>query len=421
MSAVRLSPPWWSTLKKLASGRVPGQVVIQYTDACNARCTHCGMSVANKFPRVKLTPERVKPLLDALAQQGVMAVSFTGGEPLLYADEVAECIKAARAAGIYSVRTGTNGFFLQGADKPGFEAKVARYAKLLVESGCTNLWISLDAAEPSEHERRRGLPGVVQGMRKGLPIFHEHGLYPAVNLGINRGIFGTYEPGAGFDEDAFYEHFHRAFLIFFAQALELGFTTANLCYPMIQSAFEPGQIVYQAAAEDEGMVFSAREKAPLYRALFDAVTFFRSKLRIFTPRSALLSMIRRQNGEELKGTNGRAGRECGYGCRGGVDFFFVDAAGMRTFPCGYRGRESLAWPMDDEKLPAEPRPLCEQCDWECFRDPSHLFGPLVDAFKRPLTTARRLTSDRAWTKLWLGDLAYYRRCGWFHGCRPPRH
>lgn len=417
MSAARLSPPWWPTLKKLASGRVPGQVVIQYTDACNARCTHCGMSAANKFPRVKLTPERVKPLLDALAQQGVMAVSFTGGEPLLYAEEIATCIKAARAAGIYSVRTGTNGFFLQGAEKPGFEAKVAKYAKLLVESGCTNLWISLDAAEPAEHEARRGLPGVVQGMRKGLPIFHEHGLYPAVNLGINRSIFGRYVPGPTFDPDAFYEHFHRAFMIFFAQALELGFTTANLCYPMIQSAFDPGQIVYQAAAEDQDMLFSEQEKAPLYRALFDAVTFFRPKLRIFTPRSALLSMIRRQkNGEQSR----TGARQCDYGCRGGVDFFFVDAAGMQTFPCGYRGQESLDWPLRDAALPSAPQPLCEQCDWECFRDPSQIFGPLADAFKRPLATARRLGRDRAWAKLWLQDLAYYRRCGWFHGCRPPR-
>ena len=36
----------------------------------------------------------------------------------------------------------------------------------------------------------RGLPGVVQGIEQSLPIFHANGIYPAVNLGINRRIGG---------------------------------------------------------------------------------------------------------------------------------------------------------------------------------------------------------------------------------------
>ena len=26
----------------------------------------------------------------------------------------------------------------------------------------------------------------------------------------------------------------------------------------------------------------------------------------------------------------------------------------------------------------DSRPVCRKCDWECFRDPSELFGPLRD-------------------------------------------
>ena len=37
--------PWLRVLGALARGRVPGQAVIQYSDACNASCGHCGMSV----------------------------------------------------------------------------------------------------------------------------------------------------------------------------------------------------------------------------------------------------------------------------------------------------------------------------------------------------------------------------------------
>ena len=365
MNNAPASIPWWSTLKKLAAGRVPGQVVIQYTDDCNATCTHCGMSATRKFPRFKLLPEQVKPLLDRLASRGVMAVSFTGGEPLLYAEEIASCIRHARSVGIYSVGAGTNGFFFQDSERPGFGAKVAKYASLLVESGCTNLRISLDSAEPRTHETRRGLPGVVKGLRKGLPLFHEHGLYPAANLCINRNILDEELRLRAAAPDAFYERAHRAFLLYFAHVLELGFTTVNLCYPMLQ-----------AAADIDGIAFSHEEKPPLYRALFDAVTFFRPKLRIFTPRSALLSMI--------------------------------------------RGQETLGFPLRAAQLPTDFKQLCRQCDWECFRDLSHLFGPLVDAFKNPWAVARRFARDREWSWLWAGDMRYYRACGWFHGRIPPR-
>ena len=40
----------------LLRGRVPGQLVIQYTDACNARCPQCGMRTTERYLRSKLEP-----------------------------------------------------------------------------------------------------------------------------------------------------------------------------------------------------------------------------------------------------------------------------------------------------------------------------------------------------------------------------
>ncbi len=403
--------PWLKVVKNLAAGRVPGQAVIQFTDACNARCGHCGMSLENRFPRTKLAPERVKGLIDKLAARGVLAASFTGGEPLLYLDEVAECIRYARKAGMRSVRTGTNGFFLRGADEPGFRERVGRYAATLAESGCTAFWISLDSSSAPEHETHRGLTGVVRGMREGLPIFHERGLFPAANLCINRRMDGLSEPenpGAPFDPQAFYERFRRAFMLYFAQVKELGFTSANVCHPMLGDAFGAGEIIYQAASNEDFIRFRPEEKAPLYRALMDAVSFFRPRLRIFTPQSTLLSMIRAAQGDPRQG----------YPCRGGLDFFFVDAAGMRVFPCGYRGGEDLSDLVKSGRK-TDGGESCERCDWECFRDPSHLFGPLREFFTSPAALVRRFARDPEWAKLWFGDLRYLRSCGWFDARRPP--
>ncbi len=406
--------PWLRVLGALARGRVPGQAVIQYSDACNASCGHCGMSVKRSFPRSKLTPDKVKPLLDALAARGVMAVSFTGGEPLLYLDEIAECVRHAKSLGMRSVRTGSNGFFLKGADKPGFRDRAARYADALAQSGCTAFWISLDASVAAVHERHRGLSGVVEGMRQGLPIFHERGLYPAANLCINRRMDGSPEsgeagPGAPFDATAFYERFRRAFVSYFAFAAELGFTSANVCYPMLGESFGQDQVVYRAAGDEAFIRFAPEERVPLYRALFDAVTLFRPRLRIFTPKSALHAMIQT--------AKGRPGAD--FPCRGGLDFFFIDAAGMRVFPCGFRGTEDLTGEVLSGRPIRGATKDCRKCDWECFRDPSRLFGPMLELFRNPLALARRMARDPEWAALWREDLRYLRACGWFDGSKPP--
>lgn len=178
------------TFWQFSRGRIPGQLVIQVTERCNAKCPQCGMRVTQHYPRSELGLEATRRILDAAARRGVKAVSFTGGEPMLVLDDLVQMIEHADAAGIGYIRTGTNGFLFCGADRPGFRSRIARIADRLAATALRNFWISLDSAVPAVHEQMRGFAGLVRGIEKALPIFHERGIYPSANLGINRNVGG---------------------------------------------------------------------------------------------------------------------------------------------------------------------------------------------------------------------------------------
>lgn len=69
-----------SNLRPFLRGRLPGQLVIQYSNHCNADSPQCGMRRSANIPRYTVDKETVKHLLDSAAQKGFKAVSFTGGE-----------------------------------------------------------------------------------------------------------------------------------------------------------------------------------------------------------------------------------------------------------------------------------------------------------------------------------------------------
>jgi MoaA/NifB/PqqE/SkfB family radical SAM enzyme len=168
----------------------PGQLVIQFTNHCNATCPQCGMRITNKIERNRIPVTDIKRIIDAAAQRNIQSISFTGGEPLLFPDDLVELIGYARQAGIPMIRTGTNGFIFRNSDEKEFNSRLQRIAKKLYDSGLRNFWISIDSANPTLHEKMRGLPGIMDGLKKGLPIFHDAGLFPTANMGINRNMAG---------------------------------------------------------------------------------------------------------------------------------------------------------------------------------------------------------------------------------------
>lgn len=402
-------------LANLWRRQVPGQLVIQLTDRCNAFCPQCGMRVTERFPRSRLSVDDVKRILDCAAERGVTVVSFTGGEPFLFLQELTELIRYAGRAGIEYVRTGTNGFLFVEERQSHFESRVKEIAESLAGTPLRNLWISIDSAKPEVHEKMRGFPGVIKGIEKALPLFHAFGIYPSANLGINRNMGHAIQAPSESREtapDRLYHEFGRAFHAFYDFVLNLGFTIVNVCYPMsidgaeTDSGLSP---VYAATSTEHLVRFSKDEKSAMFKALLDTVPEFRSRIRVFSPRSSIYALSRYYE----------TGTQSIHPCRGGIDFFFIDSKDGDTYPCGYRGLENLGKYWDPGWHSARNQSPCRRCDWECFRDPSELFGPLLHAFSNPLTLAARVRKDPMFYRLWFEDLKYYQACDLFNGRRAP--
>ncbi len=396
-----------NSLKQILKKRVPGQLVIQMTDHCNARCPQCGMRITEKFRRSRLSADNIKRIIDAAVQKGIKVISFTGGEPMLFLDDLSAAIDYAGKSGIKYIRTGTNGFFFMNSDKPDFQSRINRIAEKLANTPLRNFWISIDSAVPSVHEEMRGLPGVIAGIEKALPVFHDYGIYPSANLGINRNIGGIKTLRV------FNEEFRDAFRKFYRFVINLGFTIVNSCYPMsIDNKDKDLNPVYAATSHDSVVQFSPAEKAVLYKALMETIPEFRSKIRIFSPLTSLY-VLYKEYSNHLKYI------PSAYPCRGGIDFFFISSKDGNTYPCGYRGNENLGklWNLDLDGL--DTKNPCYQCDWECFRDPSELFGPVIHGLSAPFELFRKFRDDPHYFHLWSDDLRYYRACNFFNGREPP--
>jgi sulfatase maturation enzyme AslB (radical SAM superfamily) len=408
-------------LSMLRHKRLPGQLVIQLTDRCNARCPQCGMRVTEPFDRSSLSVERIKPMLRAAAEKGFAAVSFTGGEPLLRLKELTTLISYAGAQGIPCIRTGTNGFIFQYSQSPEFSSRIARVADALAETPLRNFWISIDSFIPEVHEGMRGFKGIIRGLEKALPIFHARGLYPSANLGINRNLGGhltrelsrtQFHCEAAYLAE-FYTRYLNAFHRYYRFILSLGFTIVSACYPMslgnseTDSGLSP---VYAATAVDDIVRFTNYEKALLFKALGETVQAFRADIRIFTPLCSL-DMLENQCGDLFGNT---------YSCRGGIDFFFVNASQGDTFPCGYRGMENLGKFQQLNQTAINTSASCTACDWECFRDPSTLSGPFLNGLFAPVRELKKWVKSPRFYRHWLQDLLYYGACDFFNGRMPPR-
>lgn len=125
---MRSTPYTINNLKPIFNGRLPGQLIIQYSNRCNADCPQCGMRRSNNIPRFTLEKDRVRRLIDNAAEKGVKSLSFTGGEPLLFLDDIVELTNYASNAGIPYIRTGTNGYMFRNSDRPDFKQRIETIA-----------------------------------------------------------------------------------------------------------------------------------------------------------------------------------------------------------------------------------------------------------------------------------------------------
>ena len=140
---------------------VPAPVffAVGLTYRCVCRCEHCYAAGRVRDRAAELRTEEVKGLLDEAAELGALEAFFTGGEPLLRGD-LPDLIAYGRGLGLLT-RISTNGYLL---DSGRVDA--------LAAAGLTQAGVSLDYADPDEHDRWRNLPGLharaIEGIRRLL-------------------------------------------------------------------------------------------------------------------------------------------------------------------------------------------------------------------------------------------------------------
>ena len=322
------------TTASLLAGNVPGQLIIQYTDHCNALCPQCGMRKTEKFKRSRISVETAKRIIDEAAENNIQALSLTGGEPFLFFDEMIQLLNHCTKNGIKYSRTGTNGFLFQDPDRKDFDKRIHGIAESLGTTTLRNFWISIDSGDAVTHNAMRGFKNVIQGIEKALPILEQYSIFPSANLGINRKFnlpFAKRFPKPcvtlSADERAlFSESLFEGFCSFFQFAIDLGFTCMSLCYPMCSNSATMENTVYGASSPNAIVDFSDQERSIIYQTLLDVIPRFRSKIRIFTPLCSLCALARQYSGTHPQP----------FSCRGGINYFFFSAADAALYPCGYK-------------------------------------------------------------------------------------
>lgn len=130
-------------------------VVWNLTRTCNLKCVHCYTSSESvKYPG-ELSTDQCKAVLEDLAQFGVPAVLFSGGEPLVRND-LFELAEYARGLGLHVVLS-TNGTLIDRA-----------IADRFVQLKFAYIGISLDSAIPAVHDKFRGVEGAFQRTMQGF-------------------------------------------------------------------------------------------------------------------------------------------------------------------------------------------------------------------------------------------------------------
>lgn len=130
----------------------PELVIAEITQKCNLDCIMCYNKDVEK--KEVLTTSELKNFIDQLKEVGCMVLSLTGGEPLLRKDTL-KLVRYAQSLGIKCVIY-TNGTLLD------------KYAKHIIKSGLSKLFISLDSHDEKKFEEIRGQKKIFSKVIKGI-------------------------------------------------------------------------------------------------------------------------------------------------------------------------------------------------------------------------------------------------------------
>ena len=141
-------------IKKPMSLSAPFLVVWDFTHKCNLSCKHC-YSNSGAVNEEELTTQQALSAVDQIADAGVTALAFSGGEPLTRKDFF-QVARYASDRGLY-VSVASNGTLLT-------KENVAK----LKEAKVNYIDVSIDGASAKTHDDFRGVPGTFDKAVAGL-------------------------------------------------------------------------------------------------------------------------------------------------------------------------------------------------------------------------------------------------------------
>ncbi len=143
-------------IKKPMSLYAPFLVVWDFTHKCNLSCKHC-YSNSGAVKEDELSTSQALAVVDQLADAGVTALAFSGGEPLTRKDFF-EVARHAADRGLY-VSVASNGTLL-----------TKENVQKLKQAKVNYLDVSIDGATAKTHDDFRGVPGTFDKAVAGLKI-----------------------------------------------------------------------------------------------------------------------------------------------------------------------------------------------------------------------------------------------------------
>jgi MoaA/NifB/PqqE/SkfB family radical SAM enzyme len=167
-------PDGMSWLENYMEGAQNGQLAAPpsawwiVTRACNLKCFYCFANARKRDPD-ELDTAEAKAVLDDFADNGLMFVTFLGGEPLTRRD-IYELVDYSTDLGIYTALL-TNGLNVS-------ERKIDR----LIDAGLEMIGVSIDSKDDAVHDAVRGAAGSLAGAKATIRHAIRRGLRTSVRI-----------------------------------------------------------------------------------------------------------------------------------------------------------------------------------------------------------------------------------------------
>jgi radical SAM protein with 4Fe4S-binding SPASM domain len=149
----------------------PFLVVWNFTNLCNLKCKHCYSNAGKKERELSL--EDKISLVNQLDRAGVVAISFSGGEPLIHKDFWRVASHASKLG--FHVSIATNGTLI-----------TEDVARRLREVGVSYVEVSLDAASPETHDGFRGIEGAFDKAVEGIKNCVREGILTGIATTVTK-------------------------------------------------------------------------------------------------------------------------------------------------------------------------------------------------------------------------------------------